>query len=199
MKFFDFEGGFTRLTGKIFDLLLLSLLWVIGCLPVITIGTSTAALYRAVVKSVKQNDGYGWKVFLRAYRENFKKTVLMWFILGTAGFLLQWNIGILIGETDGYLGLFLICLYFFAFLLLIPFFFYWTAAVTTFEMKLGWLVKLSAYMVVRYLPVTVGLYAAVFCFGALIYRFPFLLLVLPGAFILVISDLMEKVLFKHAL
>ena len=55
---FGFGGSFVGTVEKIFDIMALGFLWILCSLPVITIGASTTALYYAMVKSVKNNDGY---------------------------------------------------------------------------------------------------------------------------------------------
>ena len=44
------ETKFFKVTNQIGNILLVSVLWLIGCIPVITIGTSTIAMYYAMVK-----------------------------------------------------------------------------------------------------------------------------------------------------
>ena len=57
------ETKFFKVTNQIGNILLVSVLWLIGCIPVITIGTSTIAMYYAMVKAVRCEEGY---VFLPA-------------------------------------------------------------------------------------------------------------------------------------
>ena len=52
------ETKFFKVTNQIGNILLVSVLWLIGCIPVITIGTSTIAMYYAMVKAVRRADGY---------------------------------------------------------------------------------------------------------------------------------------------
>ena len=68
---FGFGGSFVGTVEKIFDIMALGFLWILCSLPVITIGASTTALYYAMVKSVKNNDGYVTKEFFRSFKLNF--------------------------------------------------------------------------------------------------------------------------------
>jgi len=52
------ETKFFKVTNQIGNILLVSVLWLIGCIPVITIGTSTIAMYYAMVKAVRCEEGY---------------------------------------------------------------------------------------------------------------------------------------------
>ena len=56
------ETKFFKVTNQIGNILLVSVLWLIGCIPVITIGTSTIAMYfpflPAEFKDRDRADGY---------------------------------------------------------------------------------------------------------------------------------------------
>lgn len=74
--------------GKIADFVILNLLWLICSLPIITIGASTTALYSVTLKLVKNEEGYIAKGFLKAFKENFKQSTLMWLLFMLLGFIL---------------------------------------------------------------------------------------------------------------
>lgn len=65
---------------KATECMLLSILWVVTSLPVITIGASTTALYYAVVKVIRNNEGYGWGEFWNGFRTNFKQATIIWLV-----------------------------------------------------------------------------------------------------------------------
>ena len=50
---FSLDGPLMQLLNKLADLLTLSILWLLGCLPIVTIGASTTALYYAVMKMIR--------------------------------------------------------------------------------------------------------------------------------------------------
>ena len=58
--------------NQITDCIFLSLFWLLGCLPVITAGVSTAALYDAVYHTFRQGEKNSWQRFLHAYKQNLK-------------------------------------------------------------------------------------------------------------------------------
>ena len=65
---------------KATECMLLSILWVVTSLPVITIGASTTALYYAVVKVIRNNEGYVWGEFWNGFRTNFKQATIIWLV-----------------------------------------------------------------------------------------------------------------------
>ncbi|MFR8246647.1 MAG: DUF624 domain-containing protein [Roseburia sp.] len=66
------ETKFFKVTNQIGNILLVSVLWLIGCIPVITIGTSTIAMYYAMVKAVRCEEGYVTKEFFPFLPAEFK-------------------------------------------------------------------------------------------------------------------------------
>ena len=57
-QLFSTDGIVYRFMTTTGNIILATILWIIGCIPVVTIGTSTAALYYTVVKSVRKDVGY---------------------------------------------------------------------------------------------------------------------------------------------
>ena len=83
--------------NQITDCIFLSLFWVLGCLPVITAGVSTAALYDAVYHTFRKGEKNSWQRFLHAYKQNLKSGILpgILFLLAAAVLIrlgiLVWN------------------------------------------------------------------------------------------------------------
>lgn len=80
---------FFRQTGGI---IVLTLMWMIGCIPILTIGTSTAALYYATVKAVRRSHGQPWREFMRAYQRNLKSGISITCILLLCGGIIGYEI-----------------------------------------------------------------------------------------------------------
>ena len=82
---------------QITDCIFLSLFWLLGCFPVITAGTATAALYNAVWREFRQGDKHSWQQFLKSFRQNLKMglvpTVIVLVLAGllVRGMILVWN------------------------------------------------------------------------------------------------------------
>ena len=51
MKFFSLENPIWKFIGNLADFFLLSCLWYLCCLPVVTAGTATTALYYVTLKN----------------------------------------------------------------------------------------------------------------------------------------------------
>ena len=77
---FNFDNKLFVALGKVVDCAILSVLWLVCCLPVITIGVSSTALYYTVHKSIRGNRGYTTKNFFHAFKDNFKPATLSWIV-----------------------------------------------------------------------------------------------------------------------
>lgn len=86
---FKGDTPFYQALTKLCDIVILNALFVICCLPVVTIGSSMTALYYMMMKMVKDEEPSIVKGFFRAFKENFKQsflmTLLMLLILGILG------------------------------------------------------------------------------------------------------------------
>lgn len=194
---FGYSGSFVAACDKIFDIMALGFLWILGSLPVITVGASSAALYHATVKCIKHNDGYISREFLRSFLMNLRQGVFLWILVVAATLAMHLNVGILMKETDGYAGLFFICVYAFVSVYILAMACYLFPALSRYEMSCGWLVKISMYMVVRYFGTTLALLLVWICVGAIVWKFPMAMFFVPGPMVFVMSDFLERVLKKH--
>lgn len=64
------------------DLVLLNLLWLVCCLPIVTIGASTAALHSVARKMATCEHYTVWSGFWQGFRENWKQGTAVALILG---------------------------------------------------------------------------------------------------------------------
>lgn len=74
--------------GRVCDFIMLNILWIVCSIPLVTIGASTTALYTVMLKLVKSEEGYIVKGFLAAFKENFKKSTILWLILAVVGIII---------------------------------------------------------------------------------------------------------------
>lgn len=77
-----------RVLTKVFDLMVLNLLFIMCCIPIITCGTSATAFYTVMLKMADNREGYIVKDFLRAFKSNFKQSTIIWLIMLAVGGLI---------------------------------------------------------------------------------------------------------------
>ena len=87
-KLFSYDNPVWRLMGRVADVFLLSVLWAVCSLPVITIGASTSALYYVALKMARSHEGYLVRSYLKAFRENLGQATVLWMMLLAVGLFL---------------------------------------------------------------------------------------------------------------
>lgn len=102
-KLFDLNNPLMRGLTEVFNLILLSLLWLICCIPVITIGPATAALYYVTQKMIRQENRGIIRCFFTSFRENLKQGILLTLIFGAAAALMYYDFvfSYIVGESLG--------------------------------------------------------------------------------------------------
>ena len=66
----------------------LNILWFMCCIPVVTAGAATTALYYVTLKMAKNEEGGITKSFFKAFKEHFKQSTIVWLILLALGIVL---------------------------------------------------------------------------------------------------------------
>lgn len=77
-----FDGSFMSFCDKLFDVMILGFLWILCSLPLITVGASCTALYYAIVKCIKNHEGYVSRAFFIPFGR-------IWFRLRSCGLFLR--------------------------------------------------------------------------------------------------------------
>lgn len=85
---FDPNGPVLRFITKIVLSVWLNVLWFICCLPIITIGPSTTALFYCCQKMVRDEEGYVTKAFFASFKQNLKQGIVIGLIITLLGILL---------------------------------------------------------------------------------------------------------------
>ncbi len=79
MKFFAYDSPLMNSLSRLTDLVVLNVFFIICCLPIVTIGAATCALYSAMFK-LKNDEGQPYKQFFIAFKRDFKHSTIF-FIL----------------------------------------------------------------------------------------------------------------------
>ena len=79
-KVFNFEGPLFNFLSRLADLFWLNLLYILCCIPVITAGAATTALYYVTLKMAKDEEGYITKSYFKAFKDNFVQATVIWII-----------------------------------------------------------------------------------------------------------------------
>lgn len=192
-RLLDIDGPFIGFMDKLGHLIILSTLWLVGCIPVVTICTSNSALYSAVYRSVRKGEGDAVKQFWKIYKYNLLRgsvVTLFLILVGGCIFLVSSFL-----EGSFYpMGAFQLGLLFVIFILL-----YAGPVLSRFDYSISKTIKLSFVLSMQF-----AHYTIVFLFGFVLIAFlqifvlsPALILVLPGVWCLITTFLMEKALRRY--
>lgn len=67
--------------SKIGDMFILNLIYVLSCIPVVTIGASTTALYYTTLKMAENKESYVWRDYWKAFKMNLKQATVIWLVV----------------------------------------------------------------------------------------------------------------------
>ncbi len=99
---FSLDSPLMKLLSRIADLMILNVLFVISCIPMITIGAACTALYDCTQR-IHDNNGFGWKVYWKSFCRDFKKSTALWLILAVTGFLIGFGL-VFYRKTEASIG-----------------------------------------------------------------------------------------------
>lgn len=96
-KLFDPDNALMITMSQITDCIFLSLFWFVCCVPLVTAGASTAALYDSVYHAFRKGSKHSWQRFWGSFRSNLKGSagssavfLLILFVL-VRGIIRLWN------------------------------------------------------------------------------------------------------------
>lgn len=90
-KLFAIDGKLINFLNKVADLVLLNLIWLICCIPVVTIGAATTALYYVSLKIAKGEEPYVVRNFFHSFKENFRQSTVVWLMFMATGIVLYFD------------------------------------------------------------------------------------------------------------
>ena len=194
MNFLSFNSPFVQGLYKIANMILVSLLWILFCIPVFTAGASTVALYYTVQKNIKNNRGNSWSCFWQSFKDNFKQSTLITLIFLAITAVLLTDISIIntlseMGKLNGYARIFfyvvigILCIYAF-----------WVYAyIARFRNTMKQAMKNALVLAVMHFPITLGV-AAIGVFSmVLIWLVHVTVFIMPATSVWMMSFLTEKI------
>lgn len=85
---FNADGPVLQFVNKIVYSVYLNILWFVCCIPIVTIGASTTALFYVTLKMAKNEEGNITKSFFHSFKDNLKQGTKIWLILLSLGIIL---------------------------------------------------------------------------------------------------------------
>ncbi len=197
MHFMEYDTPISNVIGKTLDIFLLSAIWFICCIPVITIGASTTALYYAGVKGLRKGRGYAIQNFFHAFRQNFLPATLLWLFYGILTVVLY--ICFVFASVISIPGLkfFMSTVYTFMGFIFLSMGCYSFPVLSRCSMKCGQIIRFSFGLMIRHFPSTLLMVLIVGAVTAGMWSFPLFVFCLPAVGTIFFSLLMERILIRY--
>lgn len=84
MKLFNLESPLMRALARIGDLIILNFVWIICCIPIVTIGAATTAMYSCYLN--RSTESSTLRRFFRSFKINFAQSTVL-FVVEVVGLL----------------------------------------------------------------------------------------------------------------
>lgn len=198
MNIFNYEGGLMKALSKFTDCIYLSVLFLVSCIPVFTIGTAATALYYTAYKVLRLDRGYIFREYITAFKDNFKQTTLVWLLtilLGTVLGIDWYVIGAYVQNEDALGALMVVLLV--GMIVLFAWAFYLFPFMARFENTRRQSMKNAILLVVAHLPMTIVMLALAAVAAVLIYMIPLFLGLLPAVYAWIQSYILERIFRKY--
>ncbi len=199
-SFFNPEKGIWAWLSTMVDICGLSIVWIFLCMPVVTIGPATAALYYTVVKRVRGREGGAFGDYFRSFRDNFKTGLWTGLIAIPAALLLFFGHSVVrwYGTRVGGAAYILYVAYYFALVLPAGVLCWLFPLLGRFDYRVKDLFRTAFQLTVAHLPSTVVVVlltaqTAVFCIER---WWP--VLFMPSVAMLLVSLFFERIFQKYS-
>lgn len=195
---FRYDNSFFRVIGKLVDCFYASILWLLFCIPIVTIGTATTALYHTVHKVLRSDQSYVWRNFYGAFRANLVQTVKMWLpiLLLLVFLVLDKRMFYRVLQTGSPLGALYYFFYFLSFFVLL-WAIYIFAYAARFETGVKEALQKGGYMAVMNAESTVLILLILLAGAVMISVSPFWLTLLPAGICYLYDFILERVFCKY--
>ena len=99
-KLFSHDSNIIQSLILMFNLMVLNIFWLLLCVPVITAGAATTAMYYTLYQYVTDGSESVIKPFFKTFIKDFKQSTVYWLIMLVIGFVLWCDISFLSTYTQ---------------------------------------------------------------------------------------------------
>lgn len=196
---FGIDGPVVAFLSRVMDVMILSFLWAVCCLPIVTIGPSTSALYYVTMNMAKNTDNGIVKSFFRSFKTNMKQGVIITFLFLSVAAVLCFDYSVA-SSIEGVIGTVLGIVFVILTVCVLCTMFYTFPLLAKFENTIAKTLKNAFWLALQRLPLTALLFLIhsvpilLFFFlpEAVLAIFPVWLLLAPGAVAYFCSRLLTK-------
>lgn len=196
---FNMDNAFFTFLGKVCDVIFLSAVYILLCIPVITIGPANTALYYATVKVIRRERGYLFREFFKSFKMNFKRAAAIGVVLTILYVIIAVDIFAAYTSHSGTSSFssILFGIYIAIAILLSCFSIYVFPVLSRFELTIKQLIKVVFFMSMKHLPFTLLMIVIQVAAIAGTIFIPILIFLVPVTSTFLISLLMERIFKKY--
>ena len=99
-RIFDIDSPIYRFMSTLLNVFLLNLCWLLGSIPIVTIGVSTVAAFDVGLKMVDNEEGYIFRQYWKAYKSNLKQGIPLGLITLAAVYAIYLDFQIVHASTN---------------------------------------------------------------------------------------------------
>lgn len=197
-KLFSYDSPIIQSINKIVDCAILSILWLLFSIPVITFGASTTALYYTVNKVIRHNRSHVWREFWGSFKTNFKQSTIVWLILLVFTYVLGVDCIFLYNLIKaGTVASWILAPFVVTAIFVVMWAIYAFGYIARFQNNLKAIMKNCAFFVIRHLLRSV-LLAIVFAASVALFMFlPIVIVILPTLSMFLMTVILESIFEKY--
>jgi uncharacterized membrane protein YesL len=202
---FNPDNKINIIIGKIGDVVIANILFIICCIPVVTVGASFTALHFCGLRLVKGNLNGVTKTFFKAFKDNFKQATITWLLILVGAAFILTGINFLKNMTGSFAKIYLY-IYYAASILLILFALYVFPVIATFKNTLKKIYYMAISLCFIHFPKTILIaicliFPMVFTYSdlAMLPLYAFIWALCGFAFFCLLSDCIFYSIFKKYL
>lgn len=195
---FNMDNKFFQGLGKIVDCICLSIIWFFLCIPIVTAGAATTALYYTVNKVIRNNRSYIGREFWHSFKTNFKQSTIVWLILLLVYVIMGLDCYIMYqyavaGVSYGKMYIIFVVLMAFAAMWSIYLFPY----IARFENTTKAIMKNAALIAIANFLKTLLLFVILVVAVLIVYLFMPAIFIIPAGYMLLDNFILEKIFLKY--
>lgn len=115
-EMFSLDNPLVQFLARVGEMILVNTLFLLCCIPVVTIGAALTALQKVTQNIAGDASGGVWRTYWRSFRQNFKQATAAWLVIlvffvgmfcnlmlvisyftGNTALILKWILGIIVG------------------------------------------------------------------------------------------------------
>lgn len=193
----EYNNKFTTFMNTVAGVVLLSLLYIVTCIPIITIGSATSAMYYTMVKVVRKDCGYLTREYMKVFKRRFFDGMLLTILYIVLGVVLYLD-RTYTSEMNTIIGLGMFYIINVVGIVYLGALVYTFPVFSRFNLTKKETLKMAVFLVIRHLPYSFLLMLILGVTVFVLWLFPLpCSIFLPGCCCYLISIFMEQIMKQY--